>query len=81
MKKKNCYMGFVMVWEFKMGKHEYWLIKRITTTGHKNPLQIEDRTTADTLRQAEREFKRRNNFERLLKKADLTICESKLFIQ
>jgi len=60
-------------------KHEYYLIKRITTMGHKNPIQIVDRTTADTLRQAVEEFKRRNNFQRLLKKADLTICKSERF--
>lgn len=60
-------------------QHEYYLIKRITTTGHKNPIQIVDKTTANTLRQAEEEFKRRNNFKRLLQKADLTLCRSEKF--
>jgi len=62
-------------------KHEYYLIKRITTIGHKNPIQIVDKTNADTLKQAEEEFKRRNNFKRLLVKAELTLCRSERFYQ
>jgi len=60
---------------------EYYLIKRITTTGHKNPIQIVDKFVCNGLRKAEEEFKRRNNFSRILKKADLTICESVKFFQ
>ena len=62
-------------------KHEYYLIKRITTIGHKNPIQVVDKTQANTLTQAEKIFKVRNNFSRILEKADLTICKSERFYQ
>ena len=59
---------------------EYWLIKDIKTTGHKNPLQIVDKVTARTIREAEKEFKRRNNFQKLTRKADLIIAKSERWI-
>lgn len=63
-----------------MGK-EYWLIKNIKTTGHRNPIQIIDRHWAFNLREAEKEFKFRNDFKKLLIKSDLCICESRKWFQ
>ena len=60
-----------------VGKKEYWLIKRITTIGHRNPLQVVDRIACDNLRNAEAQFKARNNFPKLMEKSDLTITEAK----
>ena len=64
-----------------MTHKEYWLIKNITTIGCKNALQIVDKLGAFSLREAEKDFKMRNNFVKLLEKADLTIVESKKFFQ
>lgn len=63
-----------------MGNHEYWLIKKITTTGHNNPIQIVDKTNAANIKEAEKEFKRRNNFKTILRKADITIAKSERWI-
>lgn len=59
---------------------EYWLIKRITTTGHKDALQIVDKTNAKTITMAYKEFEIRNDFSKLLKKADLIIAKSERWI-
>ena len=64
-----------------MSHKEYWLIKRITTIGHKNTIQVVDKLNAFGLRKATADFKRRNNFKKLLVKADLTIVESKKYYQ
>lgn len=58
---------------------EYWLIKTIKTIGVKNNILIVDKTNALTIREAEKEFKRRNNFKKLIVKSDLTIAESKIW--
>ena len=55
---------------------EYWLIKNIRTIGHKNSLQIVDKLNAMGIREAEKDFKNRNNFLKLLIKSDLTIVRS-----
>ena len=61
--------------------HEYWLIKKITTIGHNNPIQIVDKTNAKNIKDAEEEFKSRNNFKTILRKAGLTIAKSERWIQ
>lgn len=58
---------------------EYWLLKKIKTSGHKNPLQVVDILSSSGIREAERDFKIRNNFKKLLEKSDLIICISERF--
>ena len=77
---RNDYEMFKNDWGVKMIK-EYWLIKKITTTGHKNPIQIVDRLSALGLREVEKDFRNRNNFKKLLEKADLTIVRSEKYYQ
>ena len=55
---------------------EYWLIRYIKTIGHKNPFQIVDKLNAKGVRTAEQNFKKRNNFKKLLVKSDLIIVHS-----
>ena len=54
---------------------EYILVKSIRTIGHKNAIQILDRVTALNFREAKQDFKKRNNIQKELKKADLMVCE------
>ncbi len=60
---------------------EYYLIKNIKTIGSKHNLIVVDKVPASGLREAENDFKVRNNFKRLLEKGDLTIVKSEKFYQ
>jgi len=53
---------------------EYYLIKKITTTGHKNPIQVVDKVIAQNKKEAIKEFIRRNKIPKILKKANLIVC-------
>ena len=59
---------------------EFYLIKHITTVGHKNPIQVVDKVQATTMTVAKKEFEKRNSFSKLLVKADLEICEIKQYL-
>ena len=59
---------------------EYWLIKNIKTIGHKNPLQMIDKVNANGLKEAEANFRDRNDFKKLLNKADLIIAKTEKLI-
>ena len=61
-------------------KNQYFLIGYRTTIG-KQGYRLIDSTNANTLREAIKEFERRNNFKKLLEKHDLTITEAKRFYQ
>lgn len=60
---------------------EYWLLKRITTIGCRNPLRVVDKLNANGIREAEVDFKNRNNFKKLLEKAELIIVRSERWFQ
>ena len=60
---------------------EYWLIKHITTIGHRNSLQIVDQLNANGIREAEKDFKNRNNFKKLAIKCHLIIARSERWFE
>jgi hypothetical protein len=64
----------------KMTNKEFYLIKHITTTGHKNPIQVVDKVQATTLTAAKAMFEQRNDFTRLFRKSDLEIAEIKQYL-
>jgi len=59
---------------------EYWLIKEVKTIGCKNNLRVVDRITANGLKDARHQLAVRNEFGKIIIKADLFIACTQQYI-